>query len=64
MKCSLLLNDIENRNNLYKCVEKINAKFKHFSHVFLMKTEELLKDLKKYHTVIKVLKLKFCNESL
>ena len=33
MKCTLLLNDnyTENPDNLYKCVEKINAKFKHFS---------------------------------
>ena len=45
-------NYIENRNKLYDCAEKINAKFKHFSKddqfLFLMKTEELSKEVAKY----------------
>ena len=42
-------NYIENRNKLYDCAEKINAKFKYFSKddqfIFLMQTEELSKEV-------------------
>ena len=45
-------NYIKNRNKLYDCAEKINAKFKHFSKddqfLFLMQTEELSKGVAKY----------------